>query len=197
MDHKAEKIAARIAELEAELEKEFSAQLAEKQRQFRYGIEKGRVAFDAEVAAVQARLRQDSLRFLWHSPRFSLLVSPLIYSLIVPLLLLDAWLWAYQAVCFRVYGIRRVERARYIVLDRRSLPYLNAIQRFNCDYCGYANGLIAYAREVASRTEQYFCPIKHASRCSGPHLRYHEFADYGDADAYRANWKKLRDELKP
>ncbi|HXT00121.1 MAG TPA: hypothetical protein VN915_05565 [Elusimicrobiota bacterium] len=197
MGHKAEKIAARIAELEEELERQFAEQLAEKRRQFRYGIEKGRVAFDAEVAAVQGKLRQGSWRFLWESPRASLLVAPVIYSLFLPLLLLDLWLWVYQALCFRVYGIARVERARYIVLDRRSLPYLNAIQRFNCDYCGYANGLIAYAREVASRTEQYFCPIKHASRCAGAHLRYHDFADFGDAEAYRSSWKKLRDDLKP
>ena len=33
--------------------------------------------------------------------------------------------------------------------------------------------------------------------CAGPHLRYHDFVDYGDADAYRAKWKKLREELKP
>lgn len=197
MEHKAEKIAARIAELEEELEREFAAQLAEKRKRFRYEIEKGRVAFDAEVSAMQRKLRQSSARFLWESPRFSLVLSPVIYSLVLPLLVLDAWLWVYQALCFPVYGIKKVDRARYIVLDRRSLPYLNAIQRFNCDYCGYANGVIAYAREVASRTEQYFCPIKHASRCAGAHLRYHDFADYGDADAYRASWRKLRDELKP
>lgn len=137
------------------------------------------------------------MKFLWDAPRFSLILAPVIYSLALPLLLLDAWLWVYQTLCFPVYGIEKAERARYIVLDRGHLEYLNWIERFNCDYCSYANGLIAFAREVSSRTEQYFCPIKHASRCSGPHMRYHDFIDYGDGDDYRVKLKKLREELKP
>ncbi|MFI5247638.1 MAG: hypothetical protein ACHQWV_03695 [Nitrospirales bacterium] len=120
----------------------------------------------------------------------------MIYSLIVPLVILDAWIWLYQNVCFPVYGIAKVDRSRYILLDRGHLRYLNWIERLNCDYCGYANGLIAYTREIASRTEQYFCPIKHAHRCSGMHSRYHEFLDFGDARAYRKELTKLRVDLK-
>jgi hypothetical protein len=196
MSTNGKKISSRIAELEAELEKEFLAQLAEKQKQFHYGVKKGRVAFDCEMCAIHTKLRKHWIRFLWDAPRFSLIIAPVIYSLALPLLLLDAWLWVYQGLCFPVYGIAKAERSRYIVLDRGHLDYLNWIERFNCDYCSYANGLIAFAREVSSRTEQYFCPIKHASRCAGPHLRYHDFADYGDAVGYRAKWKKLRDELR-
>jgi hypothetical protein len=33
----------------------------------------------------------------------------------------------------------------------------------------YANGVFAYVREVGSRTEQYWCPIKHARRVLGVH----------------------------
>ena len=192
----AAKISSRIAELEAELEREFAEALAEKRKQFRYAVEKGRVAFDCQMCAIHAKLRKPWIKFLWDAPRFSLILAPVIYSLALPLVLLDAWLWVYQALCFPVYGIAKAERSRYIVLDRGHLQYLNWIERFNCDYCSYANGLIAFAREVSSRTEQYFCPIKHASRCAGPHLRYHDFIDYGDAEAYREKWKKLRDELK-
>jgi hypothetical protein len=193
----AKKISARIEELEAQLEKEFGAQLAEKRKEFRYSFDKGRISFECEVAAVHRKLRKSWIRFLWDAPRFSLIVAPVIYSLAVPLVLLDAWLWVYQALCFPVYRIEKVERARYVLLDRGHLEYLNWIERFNCDYCSYANGVIAYAREVSSRTEQYFCPIKHASRFAGPHLRYHDFADFGDANGYRAKWKMLRDELEP
>ena len=193
----AAKISSRIAELEAELEKEFLAQLAEKQKKFRYGIEKGRVAFDCEMCVIHSKLKKPWMVFLWDAPRFSLILAPVIYSLALPLLLLDAWLWVYQTLCFPVYKIAKVDRSQYVVLDRGHLEYLNWIERFNCDYCSYANGLIAFAREVSSRTEQYFCPIKHASRCAGPHLRYHDFADFGDAEGYRAKWKKLRAELQP
>ena len=197
MSQKAEKISNRIAELEAELEKEFLAALAEKRKEFQYSVEKGRVAFDGGVQAVHAKLRTPWIKFLWNAPRFSLILAPVIYSLAIPLVMLDAWLWVYQTLCFPVYGIEKVRRSSYVVLDRGHLKYLNWIERYNCDYCSYANGLIAYAREISSRTEQYFCPIKHASRCAGPHLRYHDFADFGDASGYRARWKKLREELKP
>lgn len=115
----------------------------------------------------------------------SLLVAPMTYSLIVPLVLFDFWLQLYQAVCFPVYGIAKADHARYVLLDRGGLRYLNWIEWLNCNYCGYANGLIAYAREIAARTEQYFCPIKHARRCSGTHSRYHEFLDFGDARSYK------------
>lgn len=193
---KASGIAERIAELERELEAKLDEEIADKRRQFGYTVEKGRVAFDCGMCAVHERLSKHWIRYLWDMPRYSLIVAPVIYSLAAPLVLLDAWLWLYQCVCFPVYGIEKVERSRYILLDRGGLRYLNWLERFNCDYCGYANGLIAYAREVASRTERYFCPIKHAAKCAGLHPRYQEFAEFGDAEAYRAKMASLRGELK-
>jgi hypothetical protein len=44
--------------------------------------------------------------------------------------------------------------------------------------------LIGYTREIASLTEAYWCPIKHAKRLNGSHPRYKNFLDYGDAEAY-------------
>ena len=190
-------IASRIAELEVQLERALTEEVEEKRRTFLYVIEKGKVAFESDVRAAHRKVRQSVPAFLREAPVASLLVAPVIYSLIVPFVLLDLWLWLYQVICFPVYGIEKVDRSRYILLDRGQLRYLNAIERFNCDYCGYANGLIAYAREIASRTEQYFCPIKHAHRCAGAHKRYHEFLDFGDARAYRRELARLRDELKP
>jgi hypothetical protein len=195
MNENVTRLAARIAALERELEAEFERELELKRAEFRYKIEKGKVAFDEEVRALHGRLRKGWLQFLWDAPRASLLVAPVIYSLLLPLVLFDAWLWLYQTVCFPVYGIKKVVRRRYVVLDRGSLKYLNWIERINCDYCGYANGVIAHAREIASRTEQYFCPIKHSRHCAGAHSRYSEFIDYGDAESYRKNWRKLRQDL--
>src|SRR3972149_4102236 len=56
----------------------------------------------------------------------------------------------------------------------------------------YAIGLIAYAREIVARTEQYWCPIKHARRVIGTHARYALFDDYGDAEGYQARLIELR-----
>jgi hypothetical protein len=77
-------------------------------------------------------------------------------------------------------------------LDRHQLGYLNAIERFHCDYCGYANGLLAYATEISARTEQYFCPVKHASKVLGAHEHYVRFLDYGDSTDFHARLEEFR-----
>lgn len=190
-------IASRIAELKRELDYEIDLDMAEKRHKLQYSISQGRIAFEREACALHQKMRQGIWSFLWNTPLASLLVAPMIYSLIVPLVLLDLWVRLYQAVCFPVYGIAKVDRSRYVLLDRGHLQYLNWIERTNCNYCGYANGLVAYAREIAARTEQYFCPIKHAHRALGPHSHYSEFLDFGDAHAYKEELVKLRAELRP
>ena len=37
---------------------------------------------------------------------------------------------------------------------------------------------------IAARTEQYWCPIKHARRVIGTHARYALFDDYGEGEGY-------------
>jgi hypothetical protein len=89
-----------------------------------------------------------------------------------------------------------VRRSDYIALDRGKLAYLNGIEKANCNYCGYANGLLAYIREVTARTEQYWCPIKHARRVKGAHPHYRAFVDYGDAEGYKKELPVLRKTLR-
>jgi hypothetical protein len=122
--------------------------------------------------------------------------SPLIYSLIVPFVLLDLWVSLYQQVCFRVYGIPQVRRRDYIVFDRAAPPYLNALEKLNCAYCSYVNGVIAYVREVGARTEQYWRPIKHARRVLGAHPRYPGFGTYGDGTNYQEKLREARAALR-
>ena len=113
-----------------------------------------------------------------------MLTAPLIYAGIVPIVLLDVFTTVYQWACFKDYGIERVARGPYIILDRHKLPYLNWVERINCDYCAYFNGVIAYAREVAGRTEKHFCPIHNAARRRAPHEQYAGFPAYGDGPGY-------------
>ena len=82
------------------------------------------------------------------------------------------------------------------MIDRHHLAYLNGIEKLNCVFCGYANGVFAYLREIAGRTEQYWCPIRHARRVRAPHAHYHEFVDFGDAAGYQQQLPILRAELK-
>ena len=120
------------------------------------------------------------------TPILVILTSPLIYVCVAPFLLLDLAVAIYQAVCFPIYRIPRVERSDYLVYDRGHLAYLNAIEKVACIYCSYANGLLAYIMEIAARTEQHFCPIKHARRSLQSHSRDAHMLPYGDARAYRA-----------
>jgi hypothetical protein len=170
----------RIASLQAELEAEF----AKKRAELRFGLERGRVLFEEEILRRHKELRTGLVRYILHARPLVVLTAPVIYALIVPLLLLDLSVMLYQTVCFPAYGIDKVRRSDYLVFDRHHLAYLNALEKLNCAYCSYANGLIAFVREVAARTEQHWCPIKHARRVIAAHAYYAGFIDYGDAEGY-------------
>lgn len=188
-----ERLLAHLHAVEAELARD----VEEQQQRWRYRVQAGRIWFDEEVRLVHARLRQSIPAYIREGSLLSLLTTPVIYSLLVPLAILDLWIFTYQWVCFPIYGIARVPRRNYFVFDRRKLAYLNAIEKVGCTFCSYANGLIAYVREVAARTEQYWCPIKHAKAPAAPHGRYHLFFDYGDAEGYHGDLMALRGTLRP
>ena len=184
-----------IIELVRGLEEETQLEYDKKRDDFRFTVEKRRIRFGEELAALQRGAKTGLFRYMTGASLLSWIVAPVIYSGFVPMLLLDLFLIVYQAICFPVYGITKAKRSDYVVLDRGDLPYLNILEKFNCFYCGYANGLIGYGREVAARTEQFFCPIKHARRICAAHDRYTSFFEYGDAESYRHGLERLRDAL--
>jgi len=181
-----------ITALEAELEVE----LARRRIELNFVVHKGKVRFEQIVIARHRAAKMGLTRYVLGSRPLMVLTAPLIYSLILPFAFLDAFVTTYQTVCFRVYGIPLVRRQDYFIFDRGHLAYLNAIEKVNCVFCSYANGLIGYVREVASRTEQYWCPIKHARRVIAAHDHYAAFLDYGDAEAYRRELQTLRQDLQ-
>ena len=185
-----------LAQRMRDLEEAFETELEERRKELRYRLDRRRVVFEKDVVARHraARIRLSS--FLAKTRILVVLTAPFIYGLILPLLLLDLFVMLYQATCFPVYGIDKVRRRDFIVVDRQQLAYLNGLQKLNCVYCGYANGLIALVREVGSRTEAYWCPIKHARRISEPHMRYRHFADFGDESIFEQRLEDLRADLK-
>jgi len=48
---------------------------------------------------------------------------------------------------------------------------------------------------VVARTEQYWCPIKHARKIMAAHPYYTGFVDFGDAESYQRELETLRTEL--
>lgn len=169
------------------LELELEAEIAKRRAELRFGLERGRIVFEEEVLRRHRELRTKLWTYISHARPMIVITAPAIYGLIVPLVLLDLAVMLYQAVCFPAYGLEKVRRRDYLVFDRHHLAYLNALEKLNCAYCSYANGMIAFVREVAARTEAYWCPIKHARRMISAHDQYRSFVDYGDAEAYRAH----------
>ena len=178
------------------LERQLEVALAKRRIELNYRVQDGVVQFEQVVIAKHRLLKARLSSYVFGARPAMILTAPVIYSLIIPLMLLDLFAALYQAACFPVYGIPRVRRRDYLAFDRGQLAYLNAIEKLNCEYCAYANGLIAYIREIASRTEEYWCPIKHARRVLGAHPRYGSFLDYGDGDAYRHDLERLRAEAR-
>ncbi|MBT7231247.1 MAG: hypothetical protein HN870_11450, partial [Gammaproteobacteria bacterium] len=171
-------------------------ELEQKQSEFRYHLEEKRAVFEQEMLLSQRKLKLGLLQFVGGARLRNLLSMPVIYSLLLPLVMVDLAVIFYQWFCFSLWGVARVKRRDYWVMDRGQLAYLNGIEKINCVYCSYANGLASFIREVASRTEQYWCPIKHARRIHQPHPRYWRYSDFGDAQAYRSRMTQFREELK-
>jgi hypothetical protein len=174
------------------VEQEFGSALEEKEKTFRHYWSEGKARFSKEVRREHKKLKEQLPSYVLHARPLVLLAVPIVYLGIVPFLLLDLFLTFYQAVCFPIFGIPKAKRGDYLVFDRGRLAYLNLLEKLNCAYCSYANGLCAYATEIAARTEQHWCPIKHAQRVGAPHSRYWRFLDYGNAKGYRRQIDKTR-----
>lgn len=182
---KIEVLLEKLKETQTEIEQKLEELYENKKQQFQYQLQRGKVKFDRAIKELHKQQKIGVFRYLLRTRLSFIISAPLIYGMVFPILLLDLCMTIYQQVCFRIYNIPRVNRSRYIVIDRQHLAYLNMIEKFNCLYCGYGNGVIAYAREIVSRTEQFWCPIKHAKQHPWQHGRTDTFFEYGDAKSYR------------
>ena len=176
----------------ASLEEDLRTALHEREARIEFTIRGKRIEFERGVRKAHKRLKRNFFRWVATDRPQNLITGPIIYGMALPLALFDFFVTLYQATCFPVYGIAKVRRGEYIVFDRHQLGYLNFIERFHCEYCAYANGLVAYATEIMGRTEQYFCPIKHARKILGVHGRYAEFMAYGDSADFHVRLEQYR-----
>ncbi|NNM70343.1 MAG: hypothetical protein HKM00_10360 [Gallionella sp.] len=188
MNSRIRQIVGQIIALENELQKA----VEEQQEHLRYLVDGKRIIFEQTIRKAHLKARMSIFHwFLTVRPQ-NYLTAPAIYGMIVPLALFDLCISFYQLTCFPIYGVARVRRADYIVLDHQHLAYLNIIEKVDCMYCSYAVGLLGYAQEITARTEQYFCPIKHARKVLGTHARYANFLAYGEADDFHAKLEEFR-----
>ena len=185
-------IYAEIIKLEAQLEEQLGDYFDALRNKFNYTIQNGKVRFDKAISKANKRYKVSLFYYIIHAKLSHLLMAPLIYAMIVPITFFDLTLSIYQHICFRAYGIPLVSRKDYFIIDRHLLSYLNTLEKINCLYCSYGNGTVSYGREILARTEQYWCPIKHAQHPVNTHGRYRNFAEFGDAESYRAHLAVMR-----
>lgn len=174
------------------LEDDLRKALSEQPSGVFFQIKGKRIEFEHSIKQTHKRLKRNFFHWLISDRPQNLITGPIIYSMIVPLLLTDLFVSFYQMTCFPIYGIKKVRRGDYIIFDRQHLSYLNFIEKFHCSYCAYGSGMISYVSEIIARTEQYFCPIKHARKILGTHKRYARFLDYGEAENYQAKLESYR-----
>ncbi len=120
--------------------------------------------------------------------------TPFLWLPLPFILLLDLVAELYHRIAFPLCGIPYVKRKEYIqILDRNRLKYLRLREKPGCMYCGYANGFFLYAKEIAGRTEKYWCGIMHENK---PGFRPHadqtqrNFAPFGDEQDFLNKYPK-------
>lgn len=181
-----------IVERMKALENELEAELDQTRENLRYRLINEKIRFDREVLLQQRRFKVNLFRYALFPKPQHVLTAPFIYALLPLLLLLDVFASLYHAVCFPLLGIPKVKRSEYLIFDRGHLAYLNLLEKVNCAYCSYGSGLLAYLTEIVARTEQYWCPIKHARRILATHSHYRNFTEFGDAEGFRDDLDKIR-----
>ena len=189
MNDKIRELIEEIEEMKVKLGEEIDAQ----ESAIAYEIQNGYVKFEKDVLQKQKENMKNLFAYFREVPLIHFLTAPLIYGMIVPALFLDGILFIYQQVVFRVFKFKLIQRSDYIVYDRHYLAYLNPVEKLNCLYCSYFNGLMQYAAAIASRTEFYFCPIKHAKKIVYDHAHYQAYLAYGDEENYHEKLKELRE----
>lgn len=178
MNKRIEELLASIKVLEKELRHEIQRICIDT-----YVIRDRTVRFKDEI---KARHKEQAMRlfdYLRHVKLKHVPSAPLIWLCVFPALFMGLIVSLFQAICFYLYGIPKVRRRDYFIIDRQ--------------YLGYGT-------EIATRTEQYWCPIKHASQLKVEHSRYKRFLEYGDSEQFRASagsvrsdFRDLDDEHKP
>lgn len=108
---------------------------------------------------------------------FKLIGTMMIWSAIVPIIIMDIYSILYQEIYFTIQGIPKIKRSKYLNFDRWNLSKLSIGQKLSCIYCGYANGIAAWFKALVNQTETYSCAIKHQYEVPGQDHQTN-FAEY-------------------
>lgn len=190
-----DKIKEIVEEIEA-MKLKLAEEIAEQESYISYEVHNGYVKFEKEVLARQKENMKNLLTWFGEVPFLHFLAAPIIYGMVIPAMLFDVIIFIYQHVVFRIFKFEFIKRSNYIIFDHQYLGYLNPVEKLNCVYCSYFNGLIQYVSAIAARTELHFCPIKHAKKIAYEHSYYDKYLIYGDGEDYQEKLKQLRKKLE-
>lgn len=100
------------------LESELEAELAIRRADLQYRLEGGRALFDQEILRAHRKLKVGLSRYVFNAEIMKIITAPVIYSLIIPFVLVDLFVTVYQTLCFPIYKIEKVRRSDYLIFDR-------------------------------------------------------------------------------
>ena len=100
-----EELGAKITALEIELE----AELAKRRAELRVGFERGKAAFEEEIVRRHRELRTRLSTYVLRARPLVVLSAPFIYSVLIPLVLLDLFVTIYQAYVFQFMGFQKCD----------------------------------------------------------------------------------------
>jgi hypothetical protein len=117
------------------------------------------------------------------------IVAALAWVCILPLVTADFFIEIYHRITFPLCKMPCVKRSKYIKIDRYKLKYLTFLQKFNCVYCGYGNGVVRYWGQIFKDTESYWCGVQHKSDRKWIAPEHHKnFAKYGDKKGFEEKY---------
>ncbi len=168
----------------SQLEEQLAQIRKNQQLKYHYKTRGRRVVFEDQVKRQHKDQRTGIIDYMKMLSWKTYLTGSIVYFMIVPFAFLDLCVTIFQKICFWAWEIPKVHRPTFVFVDRHHLEYLNGIEKLYCIFCGYANGVIGFTREVAARTEQFWCPIKHATKVVQAHEHYANYISFGDAEGW-------------
>ena len=141
---------------------EIEAELAKRREKLRFHLENRRIVFEKEVLRIHHEIKTRASRYLIDANPLMILTAPVIYSLIVPV----GCLISGHGVSGDLFSGYKIPMAAcdYAGASTATISPISTSSKINCAL-PYANGAIAFAREVASRTGSLLVRITRAA-CS-------------------------------
>src|ERR1700754_1594768 len=84
------------------VEAEIEVEMAKRREEMRFHVVNRKIVFEHEASQVHREIKTSAMRYLIDVGPLVILVAPVIWSLIIPMMLLDLSLMVYQAICFPV-----------------------------------------------------------------------------------------------